>query len=284
MDTWRCAVEFSMTKTMTMTTTRWRAASVHLGLCTILYIALLYPIFFHWYPQPYFATDGGWQGLTLITGVDLVLGPLLTLIVFKIGKPGLRRDLTLIGILQTVAIIWGTWIVFEQRIAMVTYADGTYYTLTHEQLNNVGGKAVQVAEQGKTIPPYGYIRIPTDPSERRKFLINTVLHAGTPLLYLSDLYEPLGPSNLQEVLAGSLNIEQFITKNEENRRKVERFLTRHGGKLEDYAFMPLFSRYHLFQPPLVAVRRTDGLPFDTLEIDQKPPTVDSPTDQAAPIK
>ena len=261
---------------------RWRAASIHLGLCGILYVVLLYPILFHWYPQPYFATDGGWQGLALITGVDLVLGPLLTLIVFKPGKPGLRRDLTLIGILQTVAIIWGTWIVYDQRIVMVAYADGIYYTLTQEQLNNVGGKAVRVAEQGETIPPYGYIRIPTEPTERRKFIIQKSLRESTPLLYLSDRYEPLGPSNLQEVLTGSLDIAPYTAKNEGNRREVERFLARHGGSLEDYAFMPLYSRYHLYQPPLVAVRRVDGLPFDTLEIDRKPPKVNNPAEQTAP--
>ena len=60
-----------------MPKTRWQAFSIHRGLCAILYVVLLYLILFHGYPQPYFAADGGWEGIRLITGVDLVLGPFL---------------------------------------------------------------------------------------------------------------------------------------------------------------------------------------------------------------
>lgn len=260
-----------------MPKTRWQAFSIHLGLCAVLYVVLLYLILFHWYPQPYFAADGGWQGIRLITGVDLVLGPLLTLIVFKPGKPGLRRDLTLIGILQTVAIIWGTWLVYKQRTAMVTYAYGSFYTLNPEQLQNAGGKAVEVAEQAETIPPYGFVRLPKDSRERTDFVLKTVL-SGKLLQQLGDRYEPFGKSNFSEVLSHSLALDRFLTL-ENNQELVDRFLARHGGTLEDYAFLPLIGRY---QEPLLALRRNDGKILDTLNIVRTLPPPEKSTEAVKP--
>jgi len=248
--------------------TRWKAALIHIGLSALIYVPLLYLIVFLWYPQPYFAADGGWQGLRLITGVDLVLGPLLTLIVFKSGKPGLRRDLTLIGLVQASALVWGVSLVYEQRIAMVVYGDGTFYTLNSEQMHSAGGKALQVAKQAKTTPPYGFVRFPDEPRDRQKFRLET-FYKGTPVHQLGDHYEPLGISNIQEVLSHGLSMEHYASNSEQNRQEVEKFLSRHGGKGEDYTLLPLTCRY---KELLLALRRVDGSVIDSLEI-HKAPTI-----------
>lgn len=261
-----------------MPKTRWQAFSIHLGLCAVLYVVLLYLILLHWYPQPYFAADGGWQGIRLITGVDLVLGPLLTLIVFNPGKPGLRRDLTLIGILQIVAIVWGTWLVYEQRTAMVTYAYGSFYTLNPEQLQSAGEKAIRIAEQAETIPPYSFIHLPENPRERTEFVLKNVF-AGKPLHQLGDRYETLGKSNMSEMLAQDLKLDQFLSISEQNQHNINRFLAQHGGKLEDYAFFPLVGRY---QEPLLALRRSDGKILDTLDIVRTPPATEESTEPTKP--
>ena len=42
--------------------------------------------------------------MQIIIGVDLIMGPVPTLIVFKADKKGLKFDLTLIGIFQGVCL------------------------------------------------------------------------------------------------------------------------------------------------------------------------------------
>ena len=263
-----------------MPKTRWQAASIHLGLCAVLYVVLLYLILFYWYPQPYFAADGGWEGIRLITGVDLVLGPVLTLIVYKLGKPGLRRDLVLIGILQTVAIIWGTSLVYEQRTAMVTYADGSFFTLNYEQVQSAGGKAIDVAERSETIPPYAFVRLPAEARVRQKLRLQA-LSKGLPVHQLGDYYEPLGKSNYQDVLAQGLDMNKYTAKSEDNRQIVDRFLARHGGTAKDYAFLILNARY---QEPLLALRRTDGQVIDTLNIERTASVINPPAATSSATK
>ena len=79
---------------------RWRAFAIHFGISMLVFLLLLAIILVFWFPGILFNIDGGWTGLRIIIGVDLVLGPLLTLVVFKAGKPGLKFDLACIGLFQ----------------------------------------------------------------------------------------------------------------------------------------------------------------------------------------
>ena len=58
---------------------RFSAFSIHFGISLLIFAALSAVILLVWYPGYFFELDGGWEGLRIIIGVDLVLGPLLTL-------------------------------------------------------------------------------------------------------------------------------------------------------------------------------------------------------------
>ena len=79
---------------------RVQAFFVHIGISLAVFGVLAYLVATVWYPDFFFATEGGWQGLRLLLGVDLVLGAMLMLIVYRARKPGLRFDLTAIGLIQ----------------------------------------------------------------------------------------------------------------------------------------------------------------------------------------
>jgi hypothetical protein len=240
---------------------RWQAFLVHLGLSTVIFLVLLYLIVFHWYPQPYFATDGGWQGVRLITGVDLVLGPLLTLIVYKLGKPRLRLDLTLIGLVQTVALVWGTWLVHGERIALVSYANDAFYTLTGEQVRSIGGKAQDIAAQSDRIPPYSFVRLPGDPKERRTLLLGAALHGVLPYQF-ADRHEPYGPEHLPEVFARGIDPGRLAHDMPAFKDVLEAFLKHHGGNERDYVYVPARGRY---DQQLLVLRRQDGKIVGSIE-------------------
>lgn len=68
-------------------------------------------VFGLWYPYPYREISGGRDLFFLVVAVDVVMGPLLTFAVFSNCKPKweLRRDLTIIGLLQLSALVYGLW-------------------------------------------------------------------------------------------------------------------------------------------------------------------------------
>jgi hypothetical protein len=115
---------------------RLRAAGIHLGISAVIFLAALYLILAQWYPGFHFAVDGGWRGVRIMAGVDLVLGPTLTLIIFNPLKA--RRliafDLACIGVTQLAALVWGFYAIHSQRPVLVSFYQGAFLSATEEPL------------------------------------------------------------------------------------------------------------------------------------------------------
>ncbi len=94
---------------------RWKAASIHLSISLGLGLLAGLLLLGLWYPSPFFHAAGADELVLLLVGIDLALGPLLTLIVFRSGKRGLRFDLAVIGCLQAAALIYGLTVISRSR-------------------------------------------------------------------------------------------------------------------------------------------------------------------------
>jgi hypothetical protein len=55
------------------------------------------------------------QLLMMVGGIDLIVGPLLTLLVYKHGKKTLRMDLTVIAVIQAIFLSMGLYTIFQSR-------------------------------------------------------------------------------------------------------------------------------------------------------------------------
>lgn len=116
---------------------RWQAFGIHLAISLLIFIALA-ALIYRWYPGILFQYDGGLEGIQLIAGVDLVIGPLLTLVVFNRAKKSLKADLAIIALLQVVCLIGGMWTVYQTRPVAVVYADGAFRSISLMLLQDAG--------------------------------------------------------------------------------------------------------------------------------------------------
>ena len=125
---------------MNLPKNRWLAFASHFGISLLIFLALLLLIVFFWYPGALFAAAGGWQGIRIVVGVDLVLGPLLTLIVYDIAKPRqvLFRDLLVIALIQLSCLAGGVYVVFDERPVAVTYVHDKFYVLKNSDFIKSG--------------------------------------------------------------------------------------------------------------------------------------------------
>lgn len=152
---------------------RWSAAPMHLALSALVASLVFAVIYFVWYTGALFGTAGGRTLFFLIAGVDVIVGPLITLIVFRPGKKGLKLDLVIIAILQAVALSYGVWVLFESRPAWIVYVKDRYELVRATQILD--------AEREKAKPPYDGLpitgpklvgaRMPTDPSEQLRIAL-----------------------------------------------------------------------------------------------------------------
>jgi hypothetical protein len=218
---------------------------IHIGISLIIFFALSWLIYFHWYPVPFFRTDGGWQGLRLIAFVDLVLGPSLTFIVFKRGKPSLKFDLTLIGLAQLAALIWGIWAVQNEKPVALVFADESFRTIPHYQFTEAGVDLKDLKKFGANNPVKIFVKIPNDQQQRLKLFEHLVKTRGH--LYLQgQLYRPFTDKNKSLIKAKSINMEEFLADKPEDKVKFRSFIDNTGKKESDYLFIPYLARFNYY--------------------------------------
>ncbi len=220
---------------------RFTAFAIHLGISLLIFFVLAYLVVFEWYPDIFFANDGGWRGVRIIVAVDLVLGPLLTLVVFKAGKPGLRTDLTLIGLVQMVCLCAGTWVVYSERPLAVVYTEGRFTTMSADDYR---------AEEGVSVPDLRHfpgngpkwvaVQMPENETEHYDLFAEN-FKSGRSMNTLTDYYVPFSTATPGFVDAAERTAE--ITISPEWTERLTNWLAENGGELEDYAFYVFSTRY-----------------------------------------
>ena len=149
-------------------------AGWHLLISMVLAGAAALLVFKVWYPFPYAELTGGLDLYKLVVGVDIVCGPLLTLILASPKKKTRERvvDFSLIGAIQLAALLYGLYSVslarpvvaaFEKdRINVVTAAE-----ITREDLP-------EALPEMRELPWFGVRRValrePKDADEANKSL------------------------------------------------------------------------------------------------------------------
>ncbi|MBL4797507.1 MAG: hypothetical protein JKY50_08845 [Oleispira sp.] len=109
--------------------TRYQAFGFHIAISLIIFSLLLVGIIQFWYPGLLFEAGNGWKAVGIIAGIDLILGPLLTLIVFNPKKKSLRYDLIIIAFLQCTALIYGSWTIYQNRPIALVYIGSSFHLL-----------------------------------------------------------------------------------------------------------------------------------------------------------
>ena len=217
---------------------------IHIGISLAIFLVLLYFILQHWYPYPLFGTDGGWQGIQLIAFVDIVLGPLLTLIVFKKGKPRLKLDLAIIAVIQFSALLSGTWVVYKEQPALVVFLENSFRTVTAAQLIEQDFPLSSVKQYKNSYIPMAFVKIPDDADALLKLRAES-LRLGRPLSLYAELYEKLNDEHRQTIRSFSLDMADFVKNRPQSKAIYEGFLKQNAVDQEKLIYLPLYSRYEI---------------------------------------
>jgi len=217
---------------------RFKAFAIHFSISLLIFFFLLYFILVQWYPEPLFSTDGGWKVIRIIVGVDLVLGPLLTLIVFKSGKPGLKFDLSMIALVQVLALSWGVWTTYNERPAAVIYTLDFFTPVPAYQLAKQGITAKELKQFGDTWPILIYIDVP---KEKLSEILTESMQAKKPLYLLSKYYKKFGKEQAAVLKENSMNIEKYVEDKPELKKLYQRSLVTSTAKT-NISYLALHSR------------------------------------------
>ena len=232
---------------------RFGAFAIHLGISLLIFAVLGYLIVFHWYPDFFFASDGGWQGIRIVALVDLVLGPTLTLVVFNRSKPfrELRRDLSIIALVQAVCLAAGVWVVYSERPVAMIFADGSFYSMSADDYLDYGQPVPDWSSFPDSPPHWISVKLPDDPLVQSD-IRREALEAEIPVRTLSRFYEPFRPDDIDFSMHGYAADALRATEGMEQTLTV--FEKQTASSIDEWRFIRFNTRYGF---SLIAVHQAD---------------------------
>ncbi|MEZ5452413.1 MAG: TfpX/TfpZ family type IV pilin accessory protein [Thiothrix sp.] len=216
-----------------------KAASIHLAISAFIIASFLSVVLLVWYPQPFAELSGLNHILTVLIGVDLVLGPLLTFIIFKKHKPTLKFDLSVIASIQLAALAYGAFSVFQGHPAYIVFAVDRFELVPAQDVAPEKAKYEEFKISKLGFPKLAYAKKPED-SETRNKLLFEVLSGQPDIERRPEYYEPIDKFTT-EVFKKGFSATTFGTT-PENRQKLDEFLAKHSGSPEQYVFVPLIGK------------------------------------------
>lgn len=104
-----------------MKTAKIRFVTAHLIVSICMGCIAAAIVFFCWYPYPLNKAVGVTHIFLMMLGIDMVLGPFFTWLVYKEGKKSLKFDLTIIIFIQVIALFYGVYKIADGRPVWLVY-------------------------------------------------------------------------------------------------------------------------------------------------------------------
>lgn len=192
---------------------RLRASGVHLGISLAIAALAAVLVFGIWYPYPYRELSGGRSLFLLVVAVDVVMGPLITLVVFNQKKPRreLMVDLSVVGALQLAALCYGLWTVSVARPVHLVFE---YQRLSVVHASDVDPEMLAKAEPAlQALPWTGPTLLALRPFRSSSEEMEATLAAlsGASLPARADLWQPYEASRT-EILGASQPLSALIAR------------------------------------------------------------------------
>ena len=235
---------------------RVKASAIHLLLSLAVATLSALLVFGVWYPYPYREISGGRELFLIVVSVDVILGPLITLVVFNRSKPmrELRRDLAFVVVIQLAALSYGLWTVAVARPIHMVF-EFNRFRVVHaidvptELLDKAPTSIVAMPLTGPTM-------LAVRPFKDSKEDGDATLAAlqGVSLSARPDLWQAYADA-VPRILAEAHPVATLKTRFPQQADEIDRVLRAVGHTPQNTVFLPLAGRksfWTVFLDPVTA--------------------------------
>lgn len=131
---------------------RLKAFAIHFLISAVVVGIALGLTYGAWYRPPFSYVQNVTTIILILAMVDLVMGPLMTLIIYNPAKKSLKMDLAIIGLVQVGALLYGMSVVYQARPVYAVYAGGRF--------SAVSASEFEQAELDKAPKDSPYLKFP----------------------------------------------------------------------------------------------------------------------------
>ncbi|KOR30951.1 hypothetical protein TI04_03300 [Achromatium sp. WMS2] len=244
---------------------RWKASAIHLGTSITVVLVIAGILLATWYPLEYIHAVGGLGLISILAGVDATVGPLLTLIIFKEGKKGLKFDLTVIALVQIIAMGYGLHTMYQARPVFLVFTKDRFELVTAAEIppqNLADAKYEQYRHLPLTGPITAAVKFPEDYKESQDMLF-TALSTGLDYQNFPKYYVPYQELTTQVIAKGRF-VDAWLPDSPTVHKKLSQYLRSHNLDKSQVKFVALTAKKH---DQIVVIDANSGSIHQILDID-----------------
>ncbi|MCW8196550.1 hypothetical protein F6455_17285 [Proteobacteria bacterium 005FR1] len=215
-------------------------------------------IFYLWYPEDYAQMVGGLNLFLLVCGVELVLGPAVSFIIYNPRKSHreLLLDYSLVGLIQLAALAFGIHSTYIARPVFTVFVKDRFEIVTQadiqEDLSSVPSTLMPLSWSG---PELISVEFPKDSRQSSEILFSAL--AGKDIHLMPRYYRPFSPGEAVEE-SGSIGELAARVGDPEMRSQLEAFASK------EFGWLPVMARSGVWTAVLdkQTGQVLDYLPYD----------------------
>ena len=222
-----------------------RAAALHLVGSVAVAVLAAALVFGFWFPYPYRDLAGGRELFLLIIAVDVICGPLLTMVLYNPAKPRaeLCRDLGLVVLIQLAALGYGLHVVWQARPLYLVQEVDRFKVLSMPDLDMAEVRKLPIPMQVNWVkgPITVAIRAPKDAEEQQKVLLESV-QGGRDYAERPEFYLPYEGAAALKALQRAKPLAAFLDKQPSQRSAAVDLAASKGLDMAQLVYLPVVGR------------------------------------------
>ena len=221
--------------------TKLKAFSIHITASALVVGCVLALIWLIWYPAPFLQLFGAPVTLELLIGVNLVLGPALTLLLYKPGKPHLLLHMSVILLIQIAALIYGASFAYSERPCYMIYVVDRFEAVS---CSRIDPKQIAANEAAAAMNSPGLLyaeaRMPTDPKDMSKLLEEVVFQGKPDIAERPEYWVPFTADTFDQIQSRNTPINE-LALNDDETRVIKGLIDIYG---KDLMLVPLTAKHN----------------------------------------
>ena len=195
-----------------------------------------------WYPDYLMSLTGAKTIFLMIIGIDVCLGPILTLIIFNKTKKKLASDLAIIFIIQLSALAYGMYTVTIARPVYIVFAVDRFELVQANEISTENLKKAK-EEKFKHLPTFKLkwvsAKRPSDKKEKEKLLFESI-ETGLDLAQLPKYYQSYSQA-IPQIIEKSIPLSSLERFNQHKLQEVKKTLSKYKD-YKKYRYLPLAGK------------------------------------------
>ena len=201
-------------------------------------------VFGVWFPYPYRQLAGGTELFFIVMGVDIVCGPLLTLVLFNPAKPKreLLMDLSLVVVLQLAALTYGIWTVHQARPLYLVHEVDRFKVIALADVDAAELAKLPEALQAQFFKGPQTVGLRDASKEEREKVMFESVQGGRDYGERPGFYEAYDAAQAAKTYAKAKPLDNFAKKHPSKQADIDKLQTQAGAEAKQLRYLPIIAR------------------------------------------